>query len=679
MAILDNAYWLTGAGSTAVGGSTVVSEGGNDTTVTGTFTANSWDASQGGNNISEFGAFASTVPITANYEFSNAVENLSFSINHLNDDGASTYDDYWTIYAYDEDGDLLPAADVIASLGGLVDENVITNPDGSVSIEAAGTTINDVTIDLPGPISELELIFEPGPNGTQTGGSGISDLTFDIPAMDSDGDGVADRDDLDADGDGILDTDEGYTVTTPTTITITFDGDQYATLDNTTWELFAPDGSLVASDSTISSSVEIFNFNITDLGDYSFVVTDDFGDGIAGGDPASYTIAVDGVVVVDSGANPNFGSTVTHSFSVAETVTTTDSDGDGIADYLDLDSDNDGITDNVEAQTTAGYIAPTGVDSDGDGLDDAYEGAGDAGLTPVDTDGDGIADVLDGDSDNDGILDVDEAGHGFSQADIDASGDADGDGIADVVDDVVGWDVNDADIDGAGNFTLADTDNDTDADGSNAIPMTNDLDFRDAVPCFTPGVLIATLAGEIAVEDIRPGDRVLTLDNGYQPVRWVGKRSLNQTDLAQHPHLRPIIIRKSAFGNTQKMRVSPQHGMLVKHGSGVRLIRAKHAAETLGGRYARIDKRCERVTYIHIMFDQHELIYADGALSESFYPGPMALRSMKCEVLDELLLLFPELASVAQNVRDTKSPYGKPVRPYLKRSEAQVFARQLSL
>ena len=52
------------------------------------------------------------------------------------------------------------------------------------------------------------------------------------------------------------------------------------------------------------------------------------------------------------------------------------SDGDGIANYLDLDSDNDGITDNVEAQTTAGYIAPSGVDANGDGVDDAYDTSG---------------------------------------------------------------------------------------------------------------------------------------------------------------------------------------------------------------------------------------------------------------------------------------------------------------
>ncbi|SHM15440.1 T9SS type A sorting domain-containing protein [Hymenobacter psychrotolerans] len=50
-----------------------------------------------------------------------------------------------------------------------------------------------------------------------------------------------------------------------------------------------------------------------------------------------------------------------------------DTDGDGIVDWLDLDSDNDGILDNREAQSTADFRAPLGIDSDGDGLDNAYD------------------------------------------------------------------------------------------------------------------------------------------------------------------------------------------------------------------------------------------------------------------------------------------------------------------
>ena len=82
-----------------------------------------------------------------------------------------------------------------------------------------------------------------------------------------------------------------------------------------------------------------------------------------------------------------------------------DSDKDGVPNYLDLDSDNDGIPDNVEAQTTTGYILPNGV-YDRNGTDTAYVG----GLIPVDTDEDNLTDILDSDSDNDGLTDANESG-----------------------------------------------------------------------------------------------------------------------------------------------------------------------------------------------------------------------------------------------------------------------------
>ena len=102
MAILDNAVWLTGAGGTAADGTTIVTDGttSTSTTVTGTFTAGVWDDSQSGYNVSEFGAFCQTTPVSMQYEFSNDVTDLSFDFNHISDDGAATYDDKWTIYIY---------------------------------------------------------------------------------------------------------------------------------------------------------------------------------------------------------------------------------------------------------------------------------------------------------------------------------------------------------------------------------------------------------------------------------------------------------------------------------------------------------------------------------------------------------------------------------------------------
>ena len=166
-----------------------------------------------------------------------------------------------------------------------------------------------------------------------------------------------------------------------------------------------------------------------------------------------------------------------------------DSDGDGIPDWFDQDSDNDGIPDNVESQTSAGYVEPSGVDSDGNGLDDAYEttpGSGE-GIDPLDFDGDGVPDYLDDDSDNDGVPDSTE-GFDFDNdgvADINPSGnDVDMDGIDDafdgnlngyedpngivVVNDPI-LDLNNTDGDEEPDYRDIDDDNDGISTGSDAI------------------------------------------------------------------------------------------------------------------------------------------------------------------------------------------------------------------
>jgi len=142
-----------------------------------------------------------------------------------------------------------------------------------------------------------------------------------------------------------------------------------------------------------------------------------------------------------------------------------DTDGDGVIDRLDQDADNDGIPDRIEM----GLPAASGMDANGNGLDDAYENA-----AKRDTDGDGIPDYRDVDSDNDGMTDAQEIlsvalsgadsdGDGIDDAiDVDATGgkDANRDGVDDAK-------VNVADTDGDGmpNYRDADSDNDGFADG----------------------------------------------------------------------------------------------------------------------------------------------------------------------------------------------------------------------
>ncbi|SDD06159.1 Calx-beta domain-containing protein [Pedobacter soli] len=127
-----------------------------------------------------------------------------------------------------------------------------------------------------------------------------------------------------------------------------------------------------------------------------------------------------------------------------------DRDFDGLSNYLDIDNDNDGIIDNIEGLPTAAYVAPKGVDTDGDGIDDAYDvnnGGAVSGYSNID--GGSAADYVDTDADNDGFrdwlenavnssLEVDEKNNqtGASVADgiMDLLPDADGDGLADIYD-----------------------------------------------------------------------------------------------------------------------------------------------------------------------------------------------------------------------------------------------------
>lgn len=180
MAVLDNEIWLTGTNGHAVSGSTVVSEAGNSTTVTGTFSNAAWDSSQNGYAVSEFGAFGVSDPITADYEFSNPVENLRFDLQHVTASGA-TYDDMFTLRLLDENGGLIPAATVLTGISGVTDQSVYVNSDGSVTIEADGSGATPVTISVPGPVSALKITYDNGPDGALTGGAGIGDLSFSIP------------------------------------------------------------------------------------------------------------------------------------------------------------------------------------------------------------------------------------------------------------------------------------------------------------------------------------------------------------------------------------------------------------------------------------------------------------------------------------------------------------------
>ena len=162
------------------------------------------------------------------------------------------------------------------------------------------------------------------------------------------------------------------------------------------------------------------------------------------------------------------------------------------------------------------------------------------------------------------------------------------------------------------------------------------------VVCFTAGTLIATTKGEIAIETLKAGDLVLTRDNGPQPLVWIGQRHIGQAELRQNEKLRPVEIKSKLIMSHAPLVVSRQHGMLLRLDGEETLVRAIHLTK-LQGSGARIMQGCRSVTYFHLAFEAHQVIFAEGAPSESFHPGPQALASLVAPAREEILTLFPTL------------------------------------
>ncbi|WP_339767072.1 Hint domain-containing protein [uncultured Pseudosulfitobacter sp.] len=189
---------------------------------------------------------------------------------------------------------------------------------------------------------------------------------------------------------------------------------------------------------------------------------------------------------------------------------------------------------------------------------------------------------------------------------------------------------------------------------------TNYSEIEQIIMCFTPGTMIATDKGEVAVESLKPGMRVFTRDNGLQKLRWAGRRDLTRAELAARPEFNPVLIRQGALGRglpDRDMLVSPNHRMLITSDLAAVmfddrevLVAAKHLTMMEGVDIVQADS----VSYIHLMFDHHEVILGDGTWTESFQPGDMSLRGIGSEQRQEILSLFPELETL-QGLEDYTS------------------------
>ncbi len=190
------------------------------------------------------------------------------------------------------------------------------------------------------------------------------------------------------------------------------------------------------------------------------------------------------------------------------------------------------------------------------------------------------------------------------------------------------------------------------ADGTTVVGTLTFTDIENLViVCFTAGTRIMTANGPVPVEDLRPGEMVLTRDNGVQPLRWVGQIHLSHQYLVARPELQPVRIGPQALGGAgpeRSMLVSPQHRVLIEgaraemyFGESEVLVPAKHL---LGQAEITRALPAEGVTYVHILFDRHEIVSSEGLWTESFQPAERTLSALDQAARDEVLALFPELA-----------------------------------
>lgn len=198
------------------------------------------------------------------------------------------------------------------------------------------------------------------------------------------------------------------------------------------------------------------------------------------------------------------------------------------------------------------------------------------------------------------------------------------------------------------------------------------------VNCFTTGTMIATLDGPRPVERLRVGDMVCTRDRGLQPIRWLGGRRLSGDELAASPRLAPIRIRAGALGPgqpSQDLTVSPQHRILVRSaiarrmtGTDEVLVPAIQLTGLPGVTQVPVTQ-LSSVGYWHLMFDAHEIVFANGAEAESLFLGPMAVEGLSPQACEEIAAIFPDLLAGTGAPMAMARPElrGKPARKLVER------------
>lgn len=154
---------------------------------------------------------------------------------------------------------------------------------------------------------------------------------------------------------------------------------------------------------------------------------------------------------------------------------------------------------------------------------------------------------------------------------------------------------------------------------------------------FTRGTRITMATGaQKPIEDLKPGDRVLTRDEGVQELRWIG-----QTTSRAVGRMAPVLIRAGVLNNAADLVVSPDHRLMVyqRHdelgaGSPELLVRAR---DLVNGSDVVVQDG-GFVDYFQLLFDRHHIVYAEGIAAESLFLDSMTQPALPDEILARISL-----------------------------------------
>ncbi|MDJ0629618.1 MAG: Hint domain-containing protein [Rhodobacter sp.] len=165
-------------------------------------------------------------------------------------------------------------------------------------------------------------------------------------------------------------------------------------------------------------------------------------------------------------------------------------------------------------------------------------------------------------------------------------------------------------------------------DSSGTLVETTPTPGSPNVPCFVAGTLIATEIGDIPIERLAPGDRILTLDSGFVPLRAIGSTLCSRAEQMCHPHLLPVICPPGSLGNEREFRCSRSHRALFRSAAAELYFGQNEvlsaAGLAIGYRGIHVAPIGAAVHYFHLLFDKHEVVLAEGWWAESLFLGDLA-------------------------------------------------------